>query len=148
MALGVCCHWIRHEVAPRSGKSQVINELDERTLQLGRYERGSYAEDSIRSLYLHNVRMLRDVLRKVAASGVRLFRVSSAMFPLSDRVPRGLWDKSSRRPLMRRGSAHPHWRCAPASLSAFDCLGWPLMRLGSAGGVHVPEIPGDRCRSL
>jgi len=92
MALGVCCHWVRHEVAPRSGKLQVINELDERTLQLGRYERGAYGEDSIRSLYLHNARMLRDVLRKVAASGVRLFRVSSAMFPLSDRVPRGLWD--------------------------------------------------------
>ena len=49
---------------------------------------------------------------------------------------------------MRLGSAHPHWRCAPALLSAFDCLGWPLMRLGSAGGVHLPEISGDRCRSL
>jgi UV DNA damage endonuclease len=41
--------------------------------------------------------MLRDVLRKVAASGVRLFRVSSAMFPLSDRVPRRLWDNDALR---------------------------------------------------
>lgn len=101
MALGVCCHWIRREVAPRSGAPRVINELDERTLQLGRYERGAYTEESIRGLYLHNARMLRDVLRKVAAAGIRLFRVSSAMFPLSDRVPRDYWDNEALRTELR-----------------------------------------------
>lgn len=122
MALGVCCHWVRHEVAPRSGKLQVINELDERTLQLGRYERGAYGEDAIRSLYLHNARMLRDVLRKVAASGVRLFRVSSAMFPLSDRVPRGLWDND----LVRRELA----ACG---------------EVARAAGIRLTTHPGQFC---
>ena len=92
MALGVCCHWIRRDVTPRTGKEKIINELDERTLQLGRWELGKYSDEYVRSIYVHNTKMLRDVLRKVAASGIKLFRVSSAMFPLSDKVKRETWD--------------------------------------------------------
>lgn len=92
MALGVCCHWIRREVTPRSGKEKIINELEEKTLQLGRYRNGAYSDSLIRNVYLHNARKLRDVLRKAAASGIRLFRISSAMFPLSDKVDRKVWD--------------------------------------------------------
>ena len=105
MSLGVCCHWIRRDVAPRSGKPQIINELDERTLQLGRYERGAYSEETIRALYLHNVQMLGDILKRAASAGVRLFRVSSAMFPLADRVPRSLWDSDVIRSALSRVGA-------------------------------------------
>ena len=110
MSLGVCCHWIRRDVAPRSGKPQIINELDERTLQLGRYERGAYTEDTVAALYLHNVRMLGEVLERAGRAGVRLFRVSSAMFPLADRVPRRLWDSPEvRGELVRVGDVARKW---------------------------------------
>jgi len=95
MSLGVCCHWVRRDFAPRTGRPVLVNELEEKSLQLGRWERGLYSEDVVRGVYLHNVRMLQVVLRKVVAAGVKLFRVSSAMFPLSDRVPRGYWDNDA-----------------------------------------------------
>lgn len=122
MALGVCCHWIRRDVAPRSGKEKIINELDERTLQLGRYERGYYSDDHIRSTYLHNARMLREVLRSVVTAGIRLFRVSSAMFPLSDRVPRSLWDNDAVRNELRMAGD-----------------------VARSGGVRLTTHPGQFC---
>lgn len=101
MSLGVCCHWVRHEVAPRSGAERWVNELDERSLQLGRWERGEYSEERVRSVYLNNVKGFRAVLETVVASGVTLFRVSSSMFPLSDRVPRSWWDDPALVALLR-----------------------------------------------
>jgi UV DNA damage endonuclease len=92
MSTGVCCHWLEEKVHPRSGKREWVNVFDERTLQLGRYRQGKYTDESIKALYTHNVKRLEDMLPKIHSLGVNLFRISSAMFPLSDQVERSLWD--------------------------------------------------------
>jgi len=89
--LGICCHYIREDVK-KSGKVEIINEMEERTLQLGRYRSGKYTPEAIKATYINNVRNLARMLPKIRATGVRLFRISSAMLPLSDQVDRSLWD--------------------------------------------------------
>jgi len=92
MSTGICCHWLEEKVHPRSGKRELVNIFDEKTLQLGRYRLGKYSEESIKALYVHNVKRLAEMLPKMHGQGVSLFRISSAMFPLSDQVPKSLWD--------------------------------------------------------
>lgn len=90
--LGICCHYLKEETKPRSGEKILINEMDERTLQLGRFRSGKYSNEVIMSTYISNVRNLSKMLPKIRNSGVKLFRISSALFPLSDQVDRSLWD--------------------------------------------------------
>ena len=92
MSIGVCCHWLEEKTKPRSGKKELVNIFDERTLQLGRYQQGKYSSDAIKDTYVHNVRRLAEMLPFMYDRGVRLFRISSAMFPLADQVDRTLWD--------------------------------------------------------
>lgn len=90
--LGLCCHFLREVIKPRSGKKDLVNAMEERTLQLGRYRAGKYTPAQITGTYLNNVRNLADMLPKIHASGFRHFRISSALLPLSDQVDRALWD--------------------------------------------------------
>ena len=92
MATGVCCHWLEEKVHPKTGKREWFNAFDERTLQLGRYRQGKYTPESIKSLYVHNMRRLAEMLPIIHKNGIKLFRISSAMLPLSDQVDRSLWD--------------------------------------------------------
>jgi len=91
MALGVCCHWLEERTLPRSGCVETYNAMDERTLQLGRYRSGKYSNDVISGTYEHNVEALMKMLPKISAAGIKLFRISSAMFPLADQVDPSLW---------------------------------------------------------
>jgi len=90
--LGICCHYLKEQTKPRSGKVIVVNEMEERTLQLGRYRAGKYTPDQIKGTYVNNVTRLAEMLPKIRATGVKLFRISSALFPLADQVDRSLWD--------------------------------------------------------
>jgi len=92
MATGICCHWLEEKIHPKSGKREWINVFDEKTLQLGRYRQGKYSDEAIKSLYVHNVKRLEEMLPKMHRQGVNLFRISSAMFPLSDQVDGTLWN--------------------------------------------------------
>jgi len=89
--LGVCCHWLEERTKPK-GKVEVINAMEERTLQLGRYRDGKYTPEQIKATYVNNVANLAKMLPKIAGQGVKLFRISSALFPLADQVDRSLWD--------------------------------------------------------
>lgn len=89
--LGICCHFLKEETKPRSGEKRLVNEMEERTLQLGRYRNGKYTPEMIKGTYVNNVRRLSEMLPKIHSSGVRLFRISSALFPLADQVDRSLW---------------------------------------------------------
>ena len=91
MATGVCCHWLEEKTKPK-GKKELVNIFDERTLQLGRFQKGKYTEESIKGTYVHNVQRLAEMLPFMYKRGVKLFRISSAMFPLADQVDRSLWD--------------------------------------------------------
>jgi UV DNA damage endonuclease len=92
MATGICCHWLEEKIHPKSGKREWVNVFDEKTLQLGRYRQGKYTDESIKALYAHNVKRLEEMLPKMHQQGVKLFRISSAMFPLSDQVDPSLWN--------------------------------------------------------
>lgn len=92
MAVGVCCHWLEEKTKPRSGKKELVNIFDERTLQLGRHQQGKYSNEVIKGTYVHNVNRLAEMMPFMHKHGVKLFRISSAMFPLADQVDRSLWD--------------------------------------------------------
>ena len=92
MATGVCCHWLEEKTKPRSGKKELVNIFEEHTLQLGRYRQGKYTTETIEETYIHNARRLAEMIPFIHKNGVRLFRISSAMFPLADQVDRSLWD--------------------------------------------------------
>ena len=94
MATGVCCHWLEEKTKPRSGKKELVNIFDEKTLQLGRFRSGKYTEEFIKETYVHNVQRLTEMLPFMHKQGVKLFRISSAMFPLADQVDRVFWDNS------------------------------------------------------
>lgn len=122
MALGVCCHWIRREVTPRSEKIKIINELEERTLQLGRWQRGLYSDTMMSELYEHNARGLLRVLETAARAGIKLFRVSSALFPLSDKVPRHLYDSDKVKKILEQAG-----------------------RFATSRGIRLTTHPGQFC---
>ena len=94
MATGVCCHWLEEKTKPRSGKTELVNIFDERTLQLGRYRQGKYTQESIKGTYVHNVQRLAEMLPFMHKRGVKLFRISSALFPLADQVDKSLWNNA------------------------------------------------------
>ena len=91
MTIGVCCHWLEEVTKPK-GKKEIVNVFDEKTLQLGRFQQGKYTNELIKSTYLHNVTRLAKMMPKINDAGYKLFRISSAMFPLADQVDRQLWD--------------------------------------------------------
>ena len=86
MSLGVCCHWLVNH----NGKQK--NALNERALQLGRYRDGKYADEYVRGVYQSNLLNLSTVIDTVVSSKIKLFRISSSLFPLADQVDRSLWD--------------------------------------------------------
>lgn len=90
--LGICCHFLKEEVKPKSGQKYFVNEMEERSLQLGRFRDGKYTPEMLKGTYVNNVRRLSEMLPKIRRSGVKLFRISSALFPLADQVDRSLWD--------------------------------------------------------
>lgn len=84
MALGLCCQWLTaHKGKPK-------NILVSRSLQLTAYRKGKYSHQKIKQTYLDNLNNLLELLPTIIGSGIRSFRVSSAMFPLFDKVPREL----------------------------------------------------------
>lgn len=91
--LGLCCQWL-----DSSGKNKLVS----RSLQLGRYNQGYYSRERIRGVYVANLQNLLDYLPIIHATGIRVFRMSSSMFPLWDHVGRMLWDNDTTRDLMQR----------------------------------------------
>jgi len=96
MALGICCHWLDQRTIQRTGRIEMYNAMDERTLQLGRYRSGKYTNEMISGTYEHNVEALIKMLPRLISSGISLFRISSAMFPLADQVDQSLWKGNER----------------------------------------------------
>lgn len=124
--LGVCCHWIEERTRPKSGAVEHVNLMDEKLLQLGRYRDGKYTEEFIKGIYLNNISNLSKMLPVIRESGVKLFRISSAMLPLADQVERSLWDNDDLRKVLKqtgdfiksagmRVSTHPGQFCVLSS---------------------------------
>lgn len=99
--IGVCCQWLESFKRPRSGDTQYVNVVNERSLQLGRYVAGKYSYEQIFATYRHNVQNLIRMLPRISMSGIRLFRISSSLFPLVDKVDKSTWDNDEIRNLLR-----------------------------------------------
>jgi UV DNA damage endonuclease len=81
MALGVCCQWLE-PYTKRDGSVEYINSIEERTLQLGRFKSGAYSRNLVRDVYHNNVREIIRLVPKLITNNIRLFRLSSGLFPL------------------------------------------------------------------
>lgn len=123
MSLGLCCQWL--ETTPKGVKNILIS----RSLQLGRFRRGEYSSDKIQKTYVDNVSNLLEVFPKIVSSGIKSFRISSSLFPLSDLVSRELWDNPNIHQMLRRVgnlaqqncirlTMHPGQFCVLSSVSA------------------------------
>lgn len=83
MSLGVCCQWLE-PYTKRDGSVVYENSINERTLQLGRFQKGLYSKSFIREVYINNINELLRVVPKLAANNLKLFRMSSGLFSLAE----------------------------------------------------------------
>lgn len=155
MAIGLCCHYIVEEKAPRSGKISYKNIMDEKILQLGRWRSGKYTQEAVKSTYIHNAKSLLNGLKIIAKEGFKNFRVSSNLFPLWDQVPRDLWDNEEVITTLKsvgdlatthgiRLTTHPGQFCSLSSteesivkktIVELECHAWIFDKMG------LPETP-------
>lgn len=81
MSLGLCCQWIEPRI--KRDKSIVYeNVIDERTLQLGRFNSGKYTKDFITEVYNNNIEAHLQLVPKLASNNICSFRISSSLLPL------------------------------------------------------------------
>lgn len=83
MALGVCCQWLE-PYTKRDGSVVYENSINERTLQLGRFQNGFYSKAFIRECYINNINELVRLVPKLVANNIKLFRMSSGLFSLAE----------------------------------------------------------------
>lgn len=166
MSLGVCCHWLVNH----NGKQK--NALNERALQLGRYRDGKYADEYVRGVYQSNLLNLSTVIDTVVSSKIKLFRISSSLFPLADQVDRSLWDNEHTKSIAAnigekirvsglRVTTHPGQFCVLSSdsdktvensVKELELHGWLFDQMGLARSpqycINVHGGKSDRSRSL
>lgn len=68
----------------RDGSIVYENSINERSLQLGRFQKGLYSKAYIRECYINNVNELLRVVPKLVQSGIKVFRMSSGVFSLAE----------------------------------------------------------------
>lgn len=123
MSLGVVCHWLVSRSRPRSAPI-MVNALDEKKLMLGVYRSGGYTRQRIADTYVHNAESLLALLRDyVVPAGVKCYRISSSLFPLSDLVGDDIFDEYAR---------------------IIDAL-WKIGDLARAEGLRLTMHPGQFC---
>lgn len=101
MAIGICCQWLSEAGLASNGEPKTKNITGEKSLQLGRYESGKYSTEHIKSVYIQNITGLFETANLIIESGVHLFRLSSNLLPLMDRVDSSLWDNDDVRGRLR-----------------------------------------------
>ena len=153
--LGLVCHFVE-EQKKKNGEVVLYNKFETKTLQLGRYKAEKYTEEQIKQTYLHNVQKTLEVLPEVVNSGIRLFRLSSNLFPLYDVAPRSCWDNEEVKSVLKsigqlvtmhqmRVCVHPGQFCVLSSDSdsvvekAFVELGIHGWMFDAMGLDHSPK---------
>jgi len=81
MSLGVCCQWLE-SYTKRDGSVVYENSINERSLQLGRFQKSFYSKTYIRDVYINNINQIIKLVPKLVASNIKLFRLSSNLFSL------------------------------------------------------------------
>lgn len=83
MSLGVCCQWLE-PYTKRDGSVVYENSINERSLQLGRFQKGLYSKAFIREVYINNINEIIKLVPKLVANKLKVFRMSSGLFSLAE----------------------------------------------------------------
>ena len=81
MSLGLCCQWVEPRTK-RSGEVIYENIINEKLLQLGRFNNGGYDISRIVNTYHNNVDEHIKLIPKLVANKIKVFRMTSNMLPL------------------------------------------------------------------
>lgn len=98
--LGLCCQYLERKVN-RNNKEEFINIVDEKSLQFNQYLKGKYSNKQIEEVWVHNSLQLFSILKKLNSENIKLFRVSSNLFPLYDSVPELLYNCNTVKNLLK-----------------------------------------------
>lgn len=83
--IGLCCQYLESKLK-RNGQTEFINIVDETGLQYGQFLKSKYSSKQIEQTWVNNAAGLFDIIKRVNSEGIKLFRVSSNLFPLYDSV--------------------------------------------------------------
>ena len=81
MSLGLCCQWIQPQTK-RNGDVVYNNIINEKLLQLGRFNKGEYDTSRIVNTYHNNVDEHIPLVPRLVENKIHVFRMTSNMFPL------------------------------------------------------------------
>lgn len=163
--LGICCQWIELD-----DKLRPVNQTPVRRLQLSKI--ASYTEDVIKATYADNLKSVCDLLVRAHVADINFVRISSALFPLWDKVPRYLWDNDEIKGLLKKiggfvlshkmrlnthpsqyfvlSSDKPH--VVDTAVRELDFQGWLFDQMGLAQtpyyNINVHGGKGDRADQL
>lgn len=84
--LGLCCQYIESHVK-RNGNIEFINIIEEKGLQYGQFLKKKYSNSQIEATWINNAQELKKILQRINKEGIKVFRVSSSLFPLYDSLP-------------------------------------------------------------
>jgi UV DNA damage endonuclease len=84
--LGLCCQYVENRTK-RNGAIEIVNIIEERGLQYGQFNKGKYSNLQVESTWINNSRELLKIIKRINSEGIKVFRVSSSLFPLYDSLP-------------------------------------------------------------
>lgn len=87
--LGLCCQYLEAKIK-KNGTTEYINTVEESGLQYNQFLKGKYSNLKIQETWVANAKGLLNILKKVNSEGIKVFRVSSNLFPLYDSVSQDL----------------------------------------------------------
>lgn len=81
MSLGVCCQWLTERIK-KDGSVEYKNTIEEKILQLGRYNKGEYSEQRLKDTYHHNIDQHVKLIPELVNNNIKCFRLTSNLFSL------------------------------------------------------------------
>ena len=94
MSIGLCCQLIEEQIQ-KNGVIKYNNLLNEKHLQLGRFEKKEYSLDRILETYISNTSNLFKCLHIINNLGIKSFRISSNLLPLFEKVDRSILENKT-----------------------------------------------------
>lgn len=98
--LGLCCQYLESKTK-RNGEIEFVNIVNETGLQYGQFLKNKYSLKQIEETWINNAKGLLNIIKRVNLEGIKLFRVSSNLFPLYDSVGDSLKSSETVKSILR-----------------------------------------------
>lgn len=98
--LGLCCQYLESKTK-RNGEIEFVNIVNETGLQYGQFLKNKYSLKQIEETWINNAKGLLSIIKRVNLEGIKLFRVSSNLFPLYDSVGDNLKSSETVKSILR-----------------------------------------------